>query len=81
MLRALWERGWLRADPLGIGLDVDQDSRAIGREGKVSEQLLVLGPMTRGAFWEIVAVPDIRRQAWSVARRLAGAHWVEGEGL
>ncbi len=81
VLRALWERGWLRADPLGIGLDVDQDSRAIGREGEVSEQLLVLGPMTRGAFWEIVAVPDIRRQAWSVARRLAGAHWVEGEGL
>jgi hypothetical protein len=28
-----------------------------------------------------VAVPDIRRQAWSIARRLANSHWVEGEGL
>ena len=31
--------------------------------------------------WEIVAVPDIRVQTWSVARRLSNAHWVEGEGL
>jgi len=37
--------------------------------------------MTRGAFWEIVAVPDIRTQTWSVARRLSNAHWVGGEGL
>ena len=37
--------------------------------------------MTRGAFWEIVAVPDIRTQVWTVARRLAQAHWVGGEGL
>jgi uncharacterized NAD(P)/FAD-binding protein YdhS len=43
--------------------------------------VLAIGPMTRGAFWEIVAVPDIRRQAWSVARRLSNAQWVEGEGL
>jgi uncharacterized NAD(P)/FAD-binding protein YdhS len=81
LLRALRDRGRLRADPLGIGLDVDQDSRAIGRDGKASDELLVIGPMTRGAFWEIVAVPDIRRQAWSIARRLANSHWVEGEGL
>ena len=81
LLRALRDRGRLRADPLGIGLDVDQDSRAIDRDGKASDELLVIGPMTRGAFWEIVAVPDIRRQAWSIARRLANSHWVEGEGL
>ncbi len=81
LLRALRDRGRLRADPLGIGLDVDQDSRAIGRDGKAMDDLLVIGPMTRGAFWEIVAVPDIRRQAWSIARRLANSHWVEGEGL
>jgi uncharacterized NAD(P)/FAD-binding protein YdhS len=37
--------------------------------------------MTRGAFWEIVAVPDIRTQTWNVARRLSNAHWVGGEGL
>ena len=81
VLSALHLRGVLRPDPLHIGIDVDQDSNAIDAAGKASGDLLVLGPMTRGAFWEIVAVPDIRRQVWSVARRLANAQWVEGEGL
>jgi uncharacterized NAD(P)/FAD-binding protein YdhS len=43
--------------------------------------LYAVGPLTRGAFWEITAVPDIRHQVWALARRLAGAHWVGGEGL
>jgi uncharacterized NAD(P)/FAD-binding protein YdhS len=81
LLKALRTRGMLRPDELRIGIDVDQGSRAIGADGGASDRLLVLGPMTRGAFWEIVAVPDIRRQVWSVARRLANAQWVEGEGL
>ena len=81
LLCSLAERGMLRPDALRIGIDVDQDSRAIGRDGTASDRLMVVGPMTRGAFWEIVAVPDIRRQAWSVARRLSNAQWVEGEGL
>jgi len=81
LLVALRDRGLLRADPLRIGIDVDQESRAIAADGASSDRLTVIGPMTRGAFWEIVAVPDIRRQAWSVARRLSNAQWVEGEGL
>lgn len=81
LLRALHARGRIRADPLGIGIDVDRESRAIAADGTASDALMVLGPMTRGEFWEIVAVPDIRRQVWSVARRLSNAHWVEGEGL
>jgi uncharacterized NAD(P)/FAD-binding protein YdhS len=43
--------------------------------------LYALGPMTRGSFWEITAVPDIRVQTWALARRLSNAHWVAGEGL
>ncbi len=81
LLRAMTDKGMLRPDPLHIGVDVDQESRAIDHAGHSSDKVLVLGPMTRGAFWEIIAVPDIRRQVWSVARHLANAHWVEGEGL
>ncbi|HEY0269949.1 MAG TPA: FAD/NAD(P)-binding protein [Sphingomonas sp.] len=81
LLRNLADRGMLRPDPLRIGIDVDQDARAIAVDGSSSDRLTVIGPMTRGAFWEIVAVPDIRRQVWSVARRLSNAQWVEGEGL
>ena len=81
LLACLRDAGLLRPDPLSIGIDVDQDARCLDSDGQASDRLLAIGPMTRGAFWEIVAVPDIRRQVWSVARRLSHAQWVEGEGL
>ena len=81
LLRRLLERGLIRPDPLHIGLDVTQQSEVIGRDGVSFPTLLAIGPMTRGTFWEIVAVPDIRRQTWAVARKLSNAHWVGGEGL
>jgi uncharacterized NAD(P)/FAD-binding protein YdhS len=81
LLRRLLERGLIRPDPLRIGIDVTQQSEVIGADSQPFPTLLALGPMTRGTFWEIVAVPDIRRQTWAVARRLSNAHWVGGEGL
>jgi uncharacterized NAD(P)/FAD-binding protein YdhS len=55
-----------RPDALGIGLDVDEESRVNG-----DPRLYAIGPLTRGTFWEIVAVPDIRGQARKVAEGLA----------
>jgi uncharacterized NAD(P)/FAD-binding protein YdhS len=81
LLCRLLERGLIRPDPLRIGIDVTQQSETIGADGEAHPTLLALGPMTRGTFWEIVAVPDIRRQTWAVARKLSNAHWVGGEGL
>lgn len=81
LLRGLIAAGHARADANRLGLDVDAQSRLIGADGDPHPRLFGLGPMTRGAFWEIVAVPDIRTQVWTVARRLAQAHWVGGEGL
>jgi uncharacterized NAD(P)/FAD-binding protein YdhS len=81
LLHALATRGVLRPDAEHLGIDVDPAGQVIGADGCVNENLYALGPMTRGAFWEIVAVPDIRRQTWDVARRLSNAHWVGGEGL
>ena len=71
LLKSLLERGLIRPDILRIGIDVDELSRAIDRDGAAQPWLLALGPITRGAFWEIVAVPDIRQQTWAVARRLS----------
>jgi len=71
LLDALLADGMIRPDPLRIGVDVDADCRAIGADGRPSERLSVIGPVTRGAFWESVAVPDIRGQAERVARRIA----------
>jgi uncharacterized NAD(P)/FAD-binding protein YdhS len=81
LLRGLIADGHARADPERLGLDVDNESRLIGVDGRAHDRLFALGPMTRGAFWEMIAVPDIRTQVWSVARKLSQAHWVGGEGL
>lgn len=81
LLRRMTEAGTIRPDALGIGIDVDAQARTIAANGAPNEQVYAIGPMTRGASWEIVAVPDIRQQVWSLARRLSNAHWVGGEGL
>jgi len=61
LLRSLLDGGQVHADQLGIGLEVDDRSRA-------GEHLWALGPLTKGRYWEIIAVPDIRDQAAEVAR-------------
>jgi uncharacterized NAD(P)/FAD-binding protein YdhS len=62
LLRSLLDAGQVRPDHLGIGLEVDDHSRPEG-----SERLWALGPLTKGRYWEIIAVPDIREQAAVVA--------------
>src|SRR5690606_32793202 len=81
LLMSLRERGAIRPDAAHLGIGVNGVGQVIGSDGQPSERIYAIGPMTRGAFWEIVAVPDIRRQTWDVARRLSNAHWVGGEGL
>lgn len=81
LLRRLVDRGEIRPDAARLGIDVDRQGQVVRADGTSNDRLLALGPMTRGAYWEIVAVPDIRRQTWSLARRLSNAHWVGGEGL
>lgn len=81
LLRTLAQRGAIRPDRLRLGVDVDIRSRVVAADGIPHQRLFCVGPMTRGSSWEIVAVPDLRRQSWDVARRLANAHWVGGEGL
>ena len=56
--------GLVSIEPLGMGLAVDDGSRA-------GERLWALGPLTKGRFWEIVAVPDIRHQVAEVADAIA----------
>jgi uncharacterized NAD(P)/FAD-binding protein YdhS len=66
LLRQLLDDRLVRPDNLGIGIAVDQRSAAEG-----SERLWALGPVTKGRFWEIIAVPDIRNQAAQVADDIA----------
>ncbi|WP_294173884.1 FAD/NAD(P)-binding protein [uncultured Sphingomonas sp.] len=60
LLRQMLSGGLVRPDELGMGLAVDERSRA-------GSNAWAVGPLTKGCFWEIVAVPDIRGQAEAVA--------------
>jgi uncharacterized NAD(P)/FAD-binding protein YdhS len=66
MLKQMLADGLIKPDDLGIALDVDDSSRVVG-----SAKAWAMGPMTKGRYWEIIAVPDIRGQAAQVADDIA----------
>ena len=67
----LLDKGLVRPDPLSLGLDVTQNCALLDRDGAISRRLFAIGPVTKGMFWEMTAVPDIRQQAEFVAGQLA----------
>jgi uncharacterized NAD(P)/FAD-binding protein YdhS len=69
-IRSLTDRGLARSDPLGIGLGVTHFCAVIAADGTVFENLFAVGPLTRGTFFEIDAIPDIRIQCDRLASRL-----------
>jgi uncharacterized NAD(P)/FAD-binding protein YdhS len=82
LIQSLIAGSWARPDSLGLGLDIDEDGRLVGAGGRPDPRLWAVGPITRGAFWEVTAVPDIRNQvaaaAKSLAAELAGAGAIVG---
>lgn len=73
LLRRLLDEGTARMDPLGIGLDIADDGSVVRADGTPSSRLSAIGPVSRAAFWEITAIPDIREQAASLAGRIVTA--------
>ena len=71
VIQRLFEQGLARTDALNIGIDMTDDCAVINRNGIASRRLFAVGPLTRAAFWEIVAIPDIRNQCAELAARLA----------
>jgi uncharacterized NAD(P)/FAD-binding protein YdhS len=64
LLRSLLDGGLVKPDHLGIGVEISDDCRA-------GPDLWAMGPLTKGRYWEIIAVPDIREQAAAVAEDIA----------
>jgi uncharacterized NAD(P)/FAD-binding protein YdhS len=62
--------GRARLDDLRLGLDLDAQGRVLDADGVPNDRLLVLGPPARAAFWETIAVPDIRKRIEDVAATL-----------
>jgi uncharacterized NAD(P)/FAD-binding protein YdhS len=70
LIRGLIERGEARADALALGLEVDEDCQVVDASGHADARLRAIGPITRGSFWESIAVPDIRNQIADLADHL-----------
>ncbi len=63
LMQRLLDRGLVRVDAQGLGLDVTDGLNVVRADGTPAERIWALGPIVRGVFWECVAVPDIRVQA------------------
>jgi uncharacterized NAD(P)/FAD-binding protein YdhS len=61
LIADLREKRLARPDPLGVGLETD-DCAVLDAAGRPSSWLFALGPLTRPAWWEIIAVPEINIQ-------------------
>jgi uncharacterized NAD(P)/FAD-binding protein YdhS len=71
VLRSLFDNGLARVDPLGIGLDSTYDCALVGQSGEPSTRIFAIGPLTRAAFSEINAIPDIRAQCHRLTAHIA----------
>lgn len=79
LIESLRAQGWVRPDPLGLGLDT-QDCAVIEAGGAVSSWLYALGPLTRPAWWEITATPEIVVQIDRLVAQFRDAGVVGGGG-
>lgn len=66
LLKCLIEAGIAKPDSLDLGLEVDAMSRLAG-----TSRAWAVGPLSKGRFWEITAVPDIRGQVAAIADDIA----------
>jgi uncharacterized NAD(P)/FAD-binding protein YdhS len=73
ILASLLVQGLIRPDACRLGVEVDSASRLLDHKGDVNPRLFAVGPITRGAFWEITSVPDIRLQARDCAASVISA--------
>jgi uncharacterized NAD(P)/FAD-binding protein YdhS len=71
LIQTLLRVGIARPDPLRLGLDVTAEGALLTRSGAPSRRLFAVGPLTKGANWEMTAVPELRTQCRDLAHILA----------
>jgi uncharacterized NAD(P)/FAD-binding protein YdhS len=71
VLASLAAAGALRADALGLGIDVDEQSRALRADGTADAALYVAGPLARARFGELMGLPQVAAQPSAVAAHIS----------
>ena len=70
LIAELRDRGLAVPDALGVGIET-RDCAVIDGAGEASSWLFALGPLTRPAWWEITAVPEINLQIERLVAQLS----------
>ncbi len=81
LLRALLTKGLAKPDRVGLGLEVTAECAVVDASDHPHDSLFATGPLTRGACGDMLAVPELRRQAQDTARRILAALGVSAEAL
>jgi len=72
LLHDLFARGLARPGQGGAGLDTTDDGQLLGENNDARLPLYTLGPARQGTLFESIAIPEIRSQAYDLARLLNG---------
>lgn len=71
LLLDLLAKGLAQEGPHGLGLSVSSACAVVDTSGRPATDLYAIGPLTRGQFWEVVGLPDIRQQCAGLALELS----------
>ena len=68
-----WAAWFLLSYGIVYGYNANTTNPPRGRlgSGAISRRIFAVGPVTNAAFWEMTAVPEIRRQCELLAQHLA----------
>jgi uncharacterized NAD(P)/FAD-binding protein YdhS len=68
LVSSLLQRGIASFDSLNLGFNIAPSLALKESSGNISTTFYTLGPPTKSAYWESVAVPEIRKQSLDLAR-------------
>jgi uncharacterized NAD(P)/FAD-binding protein YdhS len=71
LISAMLDQGLIRPDPLGLGIETTTDGEVVNKNGAPVQGLFALGPIARGMYWELTAVPELRSHCALIGRRIA----------
>jgi uncharacterized NAD(P)/FAD-binding protein YdhS len=73
LINHLRQLGWMRTDPLRLGIDCTPEGALLEKDGVPSRCLYAIGPPLKGILWEITSVPEIRTAALQLAKLVSQA--------
>lgn len=71
VIKSLLAQNIAQADALDLGLIVDDRLQLLPRDGTSQMPIYAIGPVTKGIYWEVTAIPDIRNEAKRLAQYLS----------